>query len=122
MADNPVIVDDLVKRWRPVSEDEVGTAQAFLDDAWEELIARVPGIEARLDSGSLRPGLVIARVIPVIRGLMQQDVDGYIDESLDDWRGRKAEAGAGRQMFSDDDIDALLSPIRKSARCVRMGW
>ena len=32
---NPVSVDDLAARWRPLTDDEHTVASALLDDAWE---------------------------------------------------------------------------------------
>jgi hypothetical protein len=52
---NPAIVQDVEARFRPLTTAEQDIAQALLDDAWAVLLATVPTIESRLDSGRCRP-------------------------------------------------------------------
>lgn len=104
---NPVVVADLVARWRPLSSAELVNAQAFLDDAWEELLVRVPSIESRLASGDLRPGLVVKTVIAAVKAVMLNP-EGLKEEHLGDY-GYSRDDATSRQFFSDADIE-LLSP------------
>jgi hypothetical protein len=53
---NPITTTDLADRWRLLTADEETVAQALLDDAWAVLLAQVPGIEARLEAGTLSEG------------------------------------------------------------------
>jgi hypothetical protein len=68
---NPVLISDLEARFRPLTVAEQTVAQALLDDAWEELLARVPDLEARTADGRVTSGLVVrvvsAMVIRVLR-------------------------------------------------------
>jgi hypothetical protein len=68
---NPVLIADLEARFRPLTVAEQAVAQALLDDAWAELLARIPDLEARVADGRVTDGLVVrvvsAMVIRVLR-------------------------------------------------------
>lgn len=106
--DNPAQVTDVQARFpRTLTFDEQVNAQALLDDGWEQAIARVPGLLSRLDSGALRPGAVVAvlrqAVIPVLL-----NPNGYLEESIDNWTGRKDSAtSSGKLILSDEDLATL---------------
>lgn len=108
--ENPASVSDVVARFPGTMTDvQLGQVQALLDDAWEEVVARVPGVESRLDSGALRVGIVIAvlrqAVIPVL-----QNAEGFLEESIDDWTGRRDSAtSSGKVLFTVDDLAALFA-------------
>lgn len=105
---NPALVTDVEARApRALTDDEKRMAQALLDDGWEQILARVPGVESRLVSGALRPGAVVAvlrqAVLPVIL-----NPEGYLQESIDDWTGRRdASQSTGKLLISDEDLAAL---------------
>lgn len=108
---NPVALSDVVARFRALTTDEAVRAQALLDDAWEELLELIPGIADRVAAGTLRSGLVIAKVceavIPVLRnpeGWLEEEKD--IDDYKRRWR-RDAATSTGRVLFSDDALRAL---------------
>lgn len=106
--DNPAQVSDVVARFpRVMTAPELVMAQALLDDGWEQIIARVPGVVQRLAAGTLRAGVVIAvlrqAVIPVVL-----NPEGYLEESIDGWTGRRDSAtSTGRLLLSDADLSAL---------------
>ncbi len=68
---NPTVVTDLEDRFRALTEGEKTIATALLVDAWEELLARVHDLEARMADGRVTEGLVrrvvAAMVIRVLR-------------------------------------------------------
>ena len=112
---NPVVVDDLEERFRPLNDQERLNAQGLLDDAWELLLHRVPDVEARLDSGDLSPGLIryVMResLIPVLR-----NPDGYKRWSVDDAAfERDSSRSDGRLSFADDLVALLLPATRRGA-------
>lgn len=113
---SPVAVEDLARRWRPLDTTETELASAYLDDAWEELLLQVPDIEARLDDGTLRPGLVISKVVAVVKSVMLNP-EGYVQESLDDWSGRR-DSSAGRISFSEADLASLRGTVSRA----RSAW
>lgn len=104
---NPVIVNDLVVRWRTLTATETATAQALIGDAWEELLARVPDIESRLDNGTLRPGLVVKTVVAAVKSVML-NIDEVSQESLGDYSYSR-QSPTAKLFFTEDDIE-LLSP------------
>lgn len=110
MGDSPVLVSDVQARFpRDLTADEVRVAEALLDDGWEQILARVPGVQSRLDSGALRLGVVVGvlrqAVIPALL-----NPEGYLEESLDDWSGRRDSAtSSGRLLLSDEDLASLFA-------------
>jgi hypothetical protein len=119
---NPVDVSDLALRWRPLTADESVVAAALIDDAFEMLIARVPGLESRLTSGDLRPGLVVKVVTEMVKPVMMNP-EGMLEESIDNWSGRRDSAmSTGQMQVSDDQIRLLMGGvIRKSFSIVPGG-
>ncbi len=107
---NPADLDDVIAIYPgTMTDDQKRVATALLADGWEQIIARVPGVEARLDGGSLRPGLVVGvlrrAVVAAVRNL-----GGYVEESIDDWSGKRGDADSpGLLDLTDDDLSPLLS-------------
>lgn len=108
---NPVAVSDVVARWRTLTADETVRAAALVDDAWEILLELIPGIDSRVDAGTLRRGLVVAKVSEAVIAALQNP-EGWLEEEsgIDDykrrWR-RDASTSTGRLMFSDSALSAL---------------
>jgi hypothetical protein len=107
-VDNPALVTDVEARApRALTDDERRMAQALLDDGWEQVLARVPLLVERIDAGSLRVGAVVAvlrqAVLPVVL-----NPEGYLQESIDDWTGRRdASQSTGKLLLSDADLLSL---------------
>lgn len=104
---NPVSVSDLEARFRPLSDDEQNVAQALLDDAWAVLLATIPDLDSRIDSGALAPEVarfvVSAMALRVLRnpnGVRQWSVDDYSET-------RDSALSAGSLYASPEEI-ALL--------------
>lgn len=106
---NPVVVEDLEERFRPLNDQERLNAQGLLDDAWELLLLRVPNLEARMFDGSLSMGLIryVMResLIPVLR-----NPDGYKQWSVDDASFTRDTSIAAGRLSIADDLLALLMP------------
>lgn len=110
---NPTAVEDLVPRFRPLTAAEEVNAAAWLADAWEELRARVPSLEARYAAGLVTDGLirrvVAAMVVRVLRNpdsLRSWTVDG-------DSFTRDQLVSAGLLFVSRDEIE-LLSGVSQT--------
>lgn len=107
--ENPARVFDVQARFpTQLTSVQSQMAQALLDDGWEQILARVPGVMSRLDAGVLRPGAVVAvlrsAVVPVLL-----NPGGYLEESIDDWTGRRDSAtSSGKLLLSDDDLATLF--------------
>lgn len=114
---NPATTADVAARWRPLSPDEVATAQARLDDAWELVLHRVPSVEERLADGSLRSGLVIQVLCEMVLRVLRNP-EGLRSEttSVDDYshtRTRDTGLASGALSISDEEV-ALLMPAREA--------
>jgi hypothetical protein len=117
---NPVDISDLLARWQPPggatpTQAQLNLGQALIDDAWEVIVARVPGVSDRLASGDLRSALVVKVVCDMVRPVMGNP-DGFLEESIDNWTGRRdAATSTGQMVISDDDLRLLMGGvIRKS--------
>lgn len=123
---NPVATSDVAARWHPLSADEEVRAQALIDDAWEELLERIPGIQDRLALGSLRPGLVIAKVSAAVIPFLRNP-EGWVDEeeAIDDYRSRRRRGGdvaAAAWLIPDASIEALKGVTGQSYEIVPCRW
>lgn len=95
---------------RPLTDAELSRVPALLDDGWEQILARVPGVELRLTTGSLRLGAVSAVLRQAVAAVLRNP-DGFITESIEDWSGtREPGAVSGRLVLTDDDL-AMLMPF-----------
>jgi hypothetical protein len=105
---NPAIVQDVEARFRPLTTAEQDIAQALLDDAWAVLLATVPTIESRLDSGALSPDLarfvIVAMALRVLR-----NPNGIRQWSVDDYSETRDSALSTGSLYVSDDEAALLS-------------
>lgn len=80
---NPVVIEDLEERFRPLTELERVPAQAWLDDAWAELTARVPDLVARVADGRTTDALV-RRVVSAMVVRVLRNPDAIRQWSVDD--------------------------------------
>lgn len=107
---NPVIPSDLAARWRPLSVEEEEVAQALIDDAWAVLLARVPGIEARMSAGTLSDALVrkveSAMVLRVLR-----NPEGLRQFSIDDGSYTRDQALSSGLLYLADNEAAELTTV-----------
>lgn len=105
---NPAIISDLEARFRPLTEPEKANAQAWLDDAWEELQARLPGLSSRLTDGLISEGLV-RRVVAAMVVRVLRNPDAIRQWGVDDATfTRDTLVSSGLLYVSADEL-ALLS-------------
>jgi hypothetical protein len=110
-----VNVSDLEARFHSFTAAEETTAQALLDDAWEELLARVPDLEQRMAGGLTSVGLVI-RVVAAMAVRVLRNPEAVKSWSVDDAAfTRDSLVSAGFLFASGDEID-LLTGRASSAR------
>lgn len=81
---NPVTVDAVAARWRPLTDAERGVAEELLVDTWAILTTKVTDLEARLAAETISAELVTAIVAGIVlrvlknpSGLLTQSIDGY---------------------------------------------
>lgn len=127
----PVTVEDIEARWRPLSDQESVNAQAFIADAWEELLIRRPELEANMTAGTVREGNVCRILAWAVRRVLINP-EGWVQETLDDWTGRRSDLVAqGTLYFTDEELAVVTPPPetgpgvvvgrRHSVRLVRDG-
>ena len=118
--DNPAGVDDIVARWRPLSDQETTNATAYLDDAWWMLTTRLPNLEADIENGVVEIAnvkrVICAMVIRVLR-----NPDGKVQETIDDYSYRRATLiGSGVLTVTDDELADLTPGGYRRTNSVRL--
>lgn len=118
---SPATPDDITDRWRPLSDQEQTNAEAFLEDAWEELLSRRPAMEANLTAGTVRERNVVRVLCAAVLRVLKNP-DGYEQESVDDWSGRRGDLTAsGLLYFTDDELGSVTpTPAGGSRSSVRL--
>ena len=118
---NPATVLDVADRWRPLTPAEESVATVLLDDAWWMLTARLPRLEDQIAAGTVSENnarrVLAAMVIRVMR-----NPDGFVDESVDDWRGRRHDLVASGVLTVTDAelVDLRPEGSRLRVRSVRL--
>lgn len=116
---NPATVADIVARWRPLSTQETTNATVFLSDAWEEILGRRPALEADIASGAVRTANVV-RVVAAMVLRVLKNPDGWDQETIDDWSGRRNKLVADGILRITDDELAAITPRRGKRHSVRL--
>lgn len=116
---NPTTTGDLTARWRPLTAQETTNATAFLGDAWAMLLMRRPTIEADMTAGKVSSENV-RRVVAAMVLRVLKNIDGWAEESVDDWRGKRAEVLASGELFVTPNELADITPGRRTRRSVRL--
>lgn len=108
--DCPVTTQDVQDVFeRPFTATDWTRCQSLLNDGWEQILTRVPGVVARYTSGVLRPGAVVAVLREAVSAVLRNP-GGFLEESIEDWSGRRdAASSTGKLLLSDDDL-AMLMP------------
>jgi len=117
---NPATLDDVVERFRPLSDAEQVNASAFLDDAWFLLTGRRPTLEADLGAGLVSLGnarrVIASMVVRVLR-----NPDGKLEESIDDYRYRRDSLiSSGVLNVTEDELADLTPGGSRKSRSVRL--
>lgn len=117
---NPATVTDIEDRWRSLSDDEKVVAHTFLDDAWWLLTSRLPSLESNQTAGTVSDRNVV-RVLASMVIRVLRNPEGYEDEALDDWRGRRSALTSSGVLHLTADEAASLTPGGfRSVRSVRL--
>lgn len=116
---NPATVADLEARWRPLSGQENTNAGAFLDDAWAHVLGRRPNLEADMAAGTVSHENVV-RVVSAAVLRVLKNIEGWEEESQDDWRGKRHELIASGELFLTPTEWGDITPGRASRKSVRL--
>lgn len=107
---NPASTEDLVARWRPLSDQEAVNGETFLDDAWRMLRRRVTTLDADIaadTTGDLMAEAVRVMCAAVLR--VMKNPDGKRQETIDDYSWTRDQAvSAGLLYFTDEDLNDLI--------------
>jgi hypothetical protein len=114
MAFSPAVANDLVVRSLvPLSAQELAVATVKLQDAFNEIVARVPSVVARLEVSPqdllFRALVVQVQVAAVLRWI--KNPDGKYQEAGDDYSFSRDKSLAAGEVYITDAEVALLSPI-----------
>jgi hypothetical protein len=116
---NPATSDDIEVRWRPLTDEEQARAEVLLGDAWVTVLGRRPVLEADMAAGTVAEQAVTKVVCQMVLRVLKNP-DGYDEESIDDWRGRRnALAASGLLTITAEEL-ADITPSRASRRSVRL--
>ena len=109
---NPVSVDDLESRFRPLADAEKGVAASLLSDAWAVLLTAVPSLEQRRADGSVSVDLVIYVVSAMVLRVLRNP-EGIRQWSVDDASFTRDQAlSAGGLYVSPEEVGLLAgSPV-----------
>lgn len=111
---NPATVADIEARWRPLSDQETMNAEAFLGDAWSYLLDRRATLESDLAAGTVAQTEAVRVVCAMVLRVLKNP-DGWEDESIDDWRGKRAAALASGELYATKGELAALRPSTATA-------
>lgn len=116
---NPASIADIESRWRPLSDQELINAQAFLDDAYSLLLDRRPLLEEHVAAGTVKLATV-TRVVATMALRVLKNPDGYEQESLDDWSGRRNRLISDGVLRVTSEELADVTPGRRRNRSIRL--
>lgn len=123
---NPVTTGDLEARWRPLTPDEQGKAQARIGDAWAILTRRIPGLDNRITAGDVDVDLVTYVVCEMVLRAMRNP-EGYTQEATGPFSAtRDSAVASGRVSVTDEEL-ALLGTSPATVRTIQLsspypGW
>ena len=108
-------VDDVsVRLMRPLTAVEESAATAYIAELSAVIRDRVRNVDALITARPTYGEVVTGRIAEAVKRVLQNP-EGYVQESVDDWSGRRSEAAADGALFlSADDWDAI-TPVPSSA-------
>lgn len=117
---NPATVQDVVDRFRPLTEQETTNAVAFLDDAWWMILGRRPNIEANIEAGTVLEANVIRIIALMVRRILLNP-EGLLEEAIDDYRKRRdALVSTGTLRIEPDELSDLTPGGYTRVKSVRL--
>ena len=112
---NPVTVEHIAARFRPLSDQETVNAEAWIEDSWAILTEHRPTLDDDLDDSLVTESSVIRTVSAmVIRKL--QNPDGKIEEAGDDYRFKRDDSTASGDLYVKGSELAAVTPSSSTGR------
>lgn len=117
---NPATVQDVIDRFRPLSDQETLNAETFLDDAWWMILGRRPNIEANIEDGSVLEANVIRILALMVRRILLNP-EGLLEETIDDYRMRRDQlVSSGTLRIEPDELGDLTPGGATRVKSVRL--
>lgn len=110
---NPVTLEDVVARWRPLSIDETVNAQAHLADAWALATLKIPELDARVTAEEIDTSIVRMVICAAVLRVLKNP-DGKQREQLEDYSYEMAGGAASGTLYLTDEELLLLRPASPS--------
>lgn len=108
---NPVLIDDLEARFRPLVGDERTVAQALIDDAWAIAQAQLPLLATEVASGQFPLGVVRAVLSAMVIRVLRNP-EGVRTWAVDDYsQTRDASVAAGTLYLSTDELTLMSASL-----------
>ena len=112
-------VTDVETRWRTLTADETAVVEVLLGDASGIIRVEVPTVDARITDGTLDADTVAGVVVQMVLRVMRNP-DGKVQESIDDYAYRRADAVADGALYLRDYERRLLQPARARAGSTKL--
>jgi len=117
---NPATTSDIADRFRPLTAAETTNAQAYLEDAWALLTARLPALEGNLAAGTVSAGNVVRVVANMVIRVLRNP-EGKSEEQIDDYRYRRdALLSSGVLTVTPDELADLTPGAGRRTNSVRL--
>jgi hypothetical protein len=103
---NPVTVQDVENRWRPLSTDQAVVAQALLDDVWALAKREIPTLDASITAETIDIAIVRQVLCAAVLRVLKNP-DGRTQEALDDYSYTLGSGADGTLHLTEDDLVKL---------------
>jgi hypothetical protein len=94
---------------------DAAQAAAFLDDVERMIRVRFPNLDAQVVAGLVSAADVVAVEANAVRRVML-NAEGFTDESIDNWSGKRSAALADGLLYITPEEWATLSPLLEGRR------
>lgn len=117
MPTNQAVLADVSRRMlRPLTDPETAFVPVALDDAFQQLLVRAPGLAAKLDDPAVPVGDPIRLVTIATQCAMVKRVlanpDGVLEETTDDYTRRlDAALSSGQMQPTDLELETLTIAV-----------
>lgn len=106
--------DVSVRLMRPLTTAESNAATAYIAELSEMVRDRVRNVDALIAARPAYGQVVVGRIAEAVKRVLQNP-EGYVQESVDDWSGRRSDAAADGALFLSADDWAAITPAPSSA-------
>lgn len=106
---NPVTVNDVENRWRPLTPEQYPVAQASLDDVWALACREIPTLPANITAETVDIAIVRQVLCAAVLRVLKNP-EGRTQETLEDYSYTVGDAAAGTLYLTAEEL-AMLRPV-----------